>query len=316
MLNIVKKLSAKGIIGMNRRNIGYIGRYNSRKLYPLVDDKLQTKRIAERAGIIVPKLLGIVEYQFQNKINYIKKIINNFNGFVIKPSKGSGGKGILVITNRENDIFFKPNGQAVDFQDVIRHISNTLSGLYSLGGKSDVAMVEALVEFDPVFDRYSFEGVPDIRMIVFKGFPIMGMLRCSTRASDGKANLHQGAVGVGLNIATGTALNAVQYDKPINIHPDTQYNFSELAVPHWDVLLPLSASCYDITDLGYLGVDIVLDKNIGPMILELNARPGLAIQIANNCGLLPRLRKIEKMKGIKLSVDKRVEYAVNEFGIK
>ena len=315
MLKVASKLSAKGIIGMNQRNIGYIGKYNSRKLYPLVDDKLKTKIIAEDAGITVPKLLGTIVYQFQNNEKYLKKIIGNLSGFVIKPSKGSGGKGILVITRREGDIFFRPSGQPASVQDVIRHVSNTLSGLYSLGGNPDVAMVEALVEFDPVFDRYSFEGVPDIRMIVFKGFPVMGMLRCSTRASDGKANLHQGAVGVGLDIGTGTALNAVQFDKPIEAHPDTKYNFKELAVPHWDHLLPLSASCYDITNLGYLGVDIVLDKKIGPMILELNARPGLAIQIANNCGLLPRLKKIEAISDKKLSVEQRIEYSVREFGV-
>jgi alpha-L-glutamate ligase-like protein len=315
MFEVAKKLSAKGIIGMNRRNIGYIGKYNSRKLYPLVDDKLKTKIIAEEAGITVPKLLGTIEYQFQNNEKYLKKIIGDLSGFVIKPSKGSGGKGILVITGREGDTFFRPSGQPASFQDVVRHISNTLSGLYSLGGKPDIAMVEALVEFDPVFDRYSFEGVPDIRMIVFKGFPVMGMLRCSTRASDGKANLHQGAVGVGLDIGSGTALNAVQFDKPIDAHPDTKHSFKELAVPHWDDLLPLSASCYDITNLGYLGVDIVLDKKIGPMILELNARPGLAIQIANNCGLLPRLKKIEALPDEKRSVEQRIEYSVREFGV-
>ena len=315
MFNIAKKISAKGIIGMNQRNIGYIGKYNSRKLYPLVDDKLKTKIIAEEAGITVPKLLGTIVYQFQNNEKQLKKIIGDLSGFVIKPSKGSGGKGILVITRREGDIFFRPSGKPATMQDVIRHISNTLSGLYSLGGKPDVAMVEALVEFDPVFDRYSFEGVPDIRMIVFKGFPVMGMLRCSTKASDGKANLHQGAVGVGLDIATGTALNAVQFDRPIESHPDTKHNFTELAVPHWKKLLPLSASCYDITKLGYLGVDIVLDKKIGPMILELNERPGLAIQIANNCGLLPRLKKIEEMPDQSLSVEQRVEYSSKEFGV-
>jgi len=315
MFKIAKKISAKGIIGMNRRNIGYIGKYNSRKLYPLVDDKLKTKIIAEDAGITVPKLLGTIVYQFQNNEKQIKNIIKDLNGFVIKPSKGSGGKGILVITKREGDVYFRPSGQPATIQDIIRHISNTLSGLYSLGGKPDVAMIEALVEFDPVFERYSFEGVPDIRMIIFKGFPVMGMLRCSTRASDGKANLHQGAVGVGLDIGRGTALNAVQFDRPIEAHPDTKHSFKELAVPHWENLLPLSASCYDITNLGYLGVDIVLDKKIGPMILELNARPGLAIQIANNCGLLPRLQKIEKLSEQKLSVEERVQYSIREFSV-
>jgi predicted ATP-grasp superfamily ATP-dependent carboligase len=45
--------------------------------------------------------------------------------------------------------------------------------------------------------------------------------------------------------------------------------------------------------LGYLGVDIVLDPRRGPLLLEANARPGLAIQHANAAGLVPRLQEIE-----------------------
>jgi len=175
-----------------------------------------------------------------------------------------------------------------------------------------VAVVEELVEFDPVFERYSFEGVPDIRVVMYKGFPTMAMLRCSTRESDGKANLHQGAVGVGIDIGTGRALNAVQHDMPITRHPDTKYNFSQLQVPHWEKILPLAASCYEITDLGYLGVDIVLDKNRGPLILELNARSGLAIQIANDEGTLPRFDLIDKQEE-EMSPQERVEFAIKHF---
>ena len=35
-----------GIMGMNQRNVSYIGKYNKRSLYPLVDNKLLTKKIA------------------------------------------------------------------------------------------------------------------------------------------------------------------------------------------------------------------------------------------------------------------------------
>ena len=39
-------LSKIGVLGMNRRNVSYISRYNPRHLFPLVDDKLQTKELA------------------------------------------------------------------------------------------------------------------------------------------------------------------------------------------------------------------------------------------------------------------------------
>ena len=305
------KLKKLGILGMNKRNIHYIGRENDRKYYPLVDNKLKTKVIAENADIDVPKLLATVERQSQ--LRKLKDILDGHEKFVVKPAQGSGGKGILVIVNREGDTFFKPNGQRLELRDIHRDISNILSGLYSLGGKPDVAMIEQLVEFDPIFERYSYEGVPDIRVIIYKGYPAMAMLRCSTRESDGKANLHQGAVGVGIDMASGKALFAVQHDNPVMKHPDTGYDFSELEIPHWEKMLTLSASCYEVTHLGYLGVDIVLDKNLGPLILELNARPGLAIQIANRTGALKRFDMIDKQSD-KADITERVTFSMNHFG--
>ena len=296
---------------MNCRNLDYISKYNPRKLLPKVDNKLTTKHMAEEAGVDVPKLLGVVS--FQHDIKNLGALLEAHESFVIKPAQGSGGKGILVITGRDGDRYVKASGESLDFEDVNRHVSNILGGLYSLGGKSDVAMIESLIQADPVFNDYSFEGVPDIRMIVFRGFPIMAMLRLATRASDGKANLHQGAVGVGLDIATGKSLRAVQFDKPIQLHPDTQHNFDSLQVPHWDRLLQLTAACYGMTGLGYLGVDMVLDKNLGPQILELNARPGLAIQIANGCGIQPRLEKIEALPHWNLPIEERVAFSKKHF---
>ena len=305
------RLRDAGILSMNSRNLDYISEYNPRRLLPLVDDKLTTKRMAEKAGVDVPKLLGVIHYQ--SEISGLRDMLAPLNEFVIKPSKGSGGKGILVITGRDGDRYLKASGEAVTFEDINRHVSNTLGGLYSLGGKTDIAMIESLIVADDVFDRYSFEGVPDIRTIVFQGFPVMAMLRLATSMSDGKANLHQGAVGVGLDIATGKSLRAVQFDRPVDKHPDTGYDFSELQVPHWEKILHLSAACHEMTDLGYLGVDLVLDKNLGPLILELNARPGLAIQIANGTGLRPRLENICSLRKHDLPIAERVAYSMEHF---
>ena len=57
--------------------------------------------------------------------------------------------------------------------------------------------------------------------------------------------------------------------------------------------MPACADVARAVGLGYIGVDIVVDVNEGPMLLEANARPGLAIQIANGRGLLPRLEAID-----------------------
>ncbi len=303
MITSPAKLKKNKILGMNSRNIEYIARYNARHLYPLVDDKLKTKRSAKNAGIAVPELLGVIESQWQLK--NLHGMIGNWDKFVIKPTRGSGGKGILVITGRDSELYVKPNGSKLDLAAIRRHINNILSGLYSLGGKPDCVMLEALIEYDAVFNDYTYEGVPDLRIIVFKGFPVMAMLRCSTHASDGRANLHQGAIGVGLDLITGHSLFAVQHDRPIEKHPDTDKSFSELEIPGWDNILELASSCYEMTGLGYIGCDIVLDKQQGPVILELNARPGLAIQLASGHGLLERLHYVEGLDAETLELPPR-----------
>ncbi|AZQ10648.1 MULTISPECIES: alpha-L-glutamate ligase-like protein [Shewanella] len=306
------ELRRAGVLNMNKRNIDYIGRYNPRKYYKRVDDKLTTKQLALANDIAVPDLIGVVKEQ--HEIADIPEMVLDRSGFVIKPAKGSGGKGILVITKVENGRYFKPSGNEVTPSEIDRHVSNILSGLFSLGGKPDVAIVEGLIQFDPVFDGFSYEGVPDIRLIVFKGYPVMGMLRLSTAASDGKANLHQGAVGVGIDIATGKGLRAVQFNEPIEFHPDTGRRLMDIQVPDWDVLLRTASSAYEMCELGYLGTDMVLDSEKGPLLLELNARPGLAIQIANGKGLLPRLKHVESLGNHTPSVDDRVAYAKIHFG--
>jgi alpha-L-glutamate ligase-like protein len=300
-----------GIIGMNQRNFGLIARYNPRRLYPLVDDKLKTKLLAQKAAITVPKLLGTLHYQHDVKL--LGEILRPHAQFVIKPVKGSGGKGILVIIEHDHHLYYKPSGDAIQLTDIERHVSNILSGLHSLGGKPDTVMIESLIQLDPVFSGYSYEGIPDIRIIVFRGYPIMAMLRLTTHASDGKANLHQGAVGVGIDMGTGKALHAVQHGESVSYHPDTRKTFSELVIPHWDKLLQLAAACYEMTGLGYLGADLVLDRDQGPMIIELNARPGLSIQVANYAGLAPRIAVIEAIVSIDPDPILRAAFSKRQF---
>lgn len=288
-----RPLRDKGVMGLNERNISYINRYNSRHLYPRVDDKLKTKLLAERYRINTPELLGVI--RSHGEIKRLSEVQPATGGFAIKPSKGSGGKGILVIQQHDGERYQKASGEWIDRSRVERHLSNLISGLYSLGGSPDVAIIERLINFDPAYSDFTFEGVPDIRVIVFKGYPVMAMMRLSTKSSDGKANLHQGAIGVGLDLATGKATRAVQHDRPVMEHPDTGQALSELIIPDWQHLLTLAASCYDMAGLGYLGADLVLDKDYGPQLLELNARPGLAIQLANGCGLKPRLALVETL---------------------
>lgn len=307
------KLDRLGMLNMNRRNVDYISRYNNRTSYPLVDNKLKTKLAVAEYGVSTPKLLQVVRRQ--HEISGFREMADGMNGFAVKPAKGSGGKGITIISGRDGDEFIKASGVKVPLSYLERHLSNILAGLYSLAGTPDVAIVEDLVESIPSLARYSFQGVPDIRIVVFQGYPVMAMLRLATRASDGKANLHQGAVGVGLNIANGHGLNAVQFNRPVSTHPDVGLALKNIVIEDWGQMLAMAAKCYEATGLGYMGVDLVVDVKKGPLLLELNARPGLAIQMANGCGLLPRLRQIEALRKPHFTPEERAAFAMDCFGV-
>ena len=310
----LKKLKALGIMGMNARNRKYITGNNPRKLYPLVDDKLQTKKIARQYNIAVPELYGVIETVREIKTK-LPQILEKCDEFVIKPSKGSGGRGILVVTGRTPNGFTKPNGDIITDREIFNHVSNTLSGLYSLGGQLDRAMIEYRVKFSDVFKDISYQGIPDVRLIIYKGYPVMGMLRLATKESDGKANLHQGAIGAGIDINTGLTLGGVSHDKSVTIHPDTGFSINNVQIPHWQEILEICAGCFEMTGMGYIGADIVLDKELGPLILELNARPGLAIQIANGQGMRKRLDRVDESGDTTWTKEERVKWSRKEFSV-
>ena len=313
-----KALSDKGIMGINRRNADYVLKYNKRSLYPIVDDKIITKERAIAAGIHVPEMYGIIETEKQ--IEKLDQIIGGRNDFVIKPAQGAGGDGILVIADRFEGRYRTVSGKIISRDEIEQQLSNILSGLYSLGGHRDRALIEYRVTPDPIFKSISYEGVPDIRIIVLMGYPVMAMLRLPTRQSSGKANLHQGAIGVGVDLATGVTLRGTWLNNKISKHPDTTNAVDGVQLPNWDGFMKLAASCYELCGLGYIGVDMVLDEDKGPLILELNARPGLNIQIANDCGLTHRAHAIEahledlQKRSVQESAQQRVRFSQELFG--
>ncbi len=312
MWNIYRSLHKGGVLSINRRNSDYVLRYNRRHLYPLVDDKIKTKRLAIQSGIAVPPLYELIETEHQ--IKKLEELLQPYADFVIKPARGAGGDGIIVISEKVLGRYRQINGRLLTTQEISYHLSCLLSGAYSLGGHPDYAIIEHRVIVDPVFAEVSYEGIPDIRIINLLGYPAMAMVRLPTRLSGGKANLHQGAIGIGVDIATGLTLGGVFHNDTIDYHPDTLKPIVDLQVPYWDKILEISASCYELTGLGYLGVDIVLDKEHGPLMLELNARPGLNIQIANREGVLHRYQTIEaRARGGKESIPARVAFSKQQF---
>ena len=316
---IFRDLEELGILGINNRVGRYILRHNKRSNYPLVDDKVLTAKRAETWGIAMPQNYMIIENYGSLKNFHLK--IQNYESFVIKPANGSQGNGIIVIKEiikeERNGITRilcrRSNDKLMDIEEVKHHISGILSGLYSLKGHSDTAIIQAKIDKHSIFDNYSYGGIPDIRVIVFEGYPVMSMVRLPTKSSDGRANLHQGAIGAGINLSDGSTNNAVIKNQVVDIHPDTGHKLVGLKIPFWRESLELAAQCYDMVELGYLGADIVLTPDQGPILLELNARPGLGIQIANLAGLVPRLEKIRLKAPKNLLAHERVDFSMKNF---
>ncbi|HRY82544.1 MAG TPA: sugar-transfer associated ATP-grasp domain-containing protein [Candidatus Moranbacteria bacterium] len=306
------KLSRQ-ILGMNSRNLEYIRPFNLARAKKIADNKLLSKKILKDNNLAVPQLLAKIR-------NYAE--LENFDwqtlpeSFALKPNRGFGGEGILVVYGKkknQTDVWIKADRSLVSIEDLKAHIRNILDGSFSLSGTPDIAFFEERLQLLKLFKPYCYKGIPDIRVIVFNKVPLMAMLRLPTKNSSGKANLQQGAIGVGIDMATGTTTTAVSgKNKFIEYAPDTRLLLSGIRIPYWNDILKLAVRAQELSGLGFLGADIAIDKIKGPTIIELNARPGLSIQIANLSGLKERLKKAA---GIKIkTVEKGVRVGKDLFG--
>jgi alpha-L-glutamate ligase-like protein len=304
---------SRTLLGMNARNLDYVRRYNHAQGRRFADQKLKCKVALKKNGLPVSKLVA--------KINSSESL-ENFDwqmlpsSFALKPNRGFGGEGIVVVYAKKkgrDDAWVKADGSLITIADLKNHVQNILDGTFSLSNKPDIAFFEERLKLLKLFKPYTWKGIPDIRVIVFNRVPVMAMLRLPTQDSGGKANLHQGAIGVGIDMANGTTTSAiVGKGRIIEYAPKTRLLLSGIKIPRWKEILTMAVKAQEVSGLGFLGADIAIDRDAGPVILELNARPGLSIQLANMAGLKERL---ERVKGVKIkSVDHGVRVGMNLFG--
>lgn len=301
------------ILGMNARNLDYVRRYNKKRAKKLADDKIRSKRALYKASLPVPRLLAKVR-TLEELENFDWNILPS--SFALKPNRGFGGEGIVVVFGRKKgrpDAWVKSDGSVVTIEDLKNHIRNIIDGSFSLSNTPDIAFFEERLTLLKLFKPYSFKGIPDIRVIVFNKVPVMAMLRLPTRESKGKANLHQGAIGVGIDLATGVTTTAITgIGNYVEYAPGTRLLLSGVRIPYWKDILRMAIKAQEVSGLGYLGADVAIDRERGPVFLELNARPGLSIQIANQAGLKERLEKVKNLK-IK-SVERGMRLGMDLFG--
>lgn len=284
---------SKNIMGMNARNYLYIKQYNLPSRIKIADDKLLTKELLTKNRIPTPDLLAA--FHNRNEVYRFKWKLPE-HGFVIKPARGYGGAGILPIMEWFGEQAITVTGERYTKEQLISHLLDILEGSYSLQFLPDNAFIENIITPDLFFKKLAPKGLTDIRVIVFNGIPVMAMIRIPTKESKGKANLHQGAIACGIDIRTGVTTFGVCRNKLVDFIPGTKIKVKGIRIPRWEEILLLAVKTQRVIGLGYTGVDIVLDGLLGPAILEVNARPGLSIQIANQASLRTRLERVEHME--------------------
>jgi len=305
--------NSRKVLGMNSRNLEYIRPFNLRRAKRLADDKIFSKKILKKADIPVPMLLAKISSREELESFDWNSLPESF---ALKPNRGFGGEGIVVVygkSKKKTDAWIKADRSYVTIDDLKTHIQNVLDGSYSLSGTPDIAFFEERLTLLKLFKPYAFRGIPDIRVIVFNKVPVMAMLRLPTKESHGKANLQQGAIGVGIDMATGITTSAISgKNNFIEKLPESRLTLSGIKIPYWKDILVLAARAQEVSGLGFLGADIAIDKEHGPVILELNARPGLSIQLANMAGLK---RRLERVAGLKIkTIEKGVRVGMDLFG--
>lgn len=277
----IKMENPLGVMGLNRRNLELIYPNNQRKHYSLADDKVKTKEILHRNDIACAETYTIIR-----KVSEIKKKwaqCESKHAMAIKPANGCGGGGIKILKKTPDGVW-KSAGKPISQQQIFQHITSIVSGLFSMSS-SDSCLIEECIIPHPFFAEIYDDGVPDFRIITLKNQPVMAMLRMPTSKSDGKANLHQNGVGIGVDLDQGRLTQVFDGKKYMNHHPDNPNNVNGKPIPFWNEMIALAIETSKAFPLDYLGIDLVLDAEKGPQIMEVNVRPGLGIQLVNKCGL-------------------------------
>ncbi len=304
-------LGHRGVLGLNARNLLYIKPFNPRKAVAFADDKLKTKAFLSARGVPVARMYARIENVRQLREFDFASLPDEC---VLKPNYGFGGEGILVLRGRDkNGDFLVQGKRPITRQQMLEHIEDILDGKFSVNGLPDTAFFEKILVSDDGFALFRPAGLPDIRIIVFNLVPVMAMLRIPTAQSGGKANVHLGGIGIGIDIANGKTTHAVQYNRLIDELPHGGKP-SGHAIPYWEEMLLVASRIQYITNIGYLAVDLTVDEEQGPVLLEVNARAGLMVQVAN---LAPLRSRLERVTGLKVATPERgVRIAQDLFGEK
>lgn len=279
------------ILGMNARQFYTKLNPSSAKQYGF--SKLRAKELLIKHDIPTAQVYHVVES--------LKDVENLFwenipTPFVIKPASGSAGKGIWIIKKKMPDKLEWRNfdGEKITIDDLNLHVNNILDGEFSTWGSQHRAIIEEMIPAHPTLAKYAYKGTPDIRVIIFNSVPVMAMTRIPTKESEGRANLDRGAIGLGIDLATGiTTYGVYGKSEQISHFPNSKKKVNGIIIPEWSKVLETAVKAANAAGFMFMGADLFIHPEKGPMIVELNGFPGLSIQLANRTGLKRRLERVE-----------------------
>ena len=281
------------VLGMNHRN-AVIQRHNPRSAIRRVNQKFRTKQRLAAAGVPVPETLALIGSR-DELAGFDTASLPD--AFAVKPDRGRRGEGVVLVDGRTGEDWRQLNGEMLTPALLRHHVARIMDGEMSLeGNEGDAALFEPLIRTHPDFARMVPYGLPDIRIICFGDVPLMAMTRLPTIRSRGRANLHQGAVGAAIRLDSGEIFRARLGSRAIDAHPSTGQALIGQRIPLWADILRAARRCSAALDLGYLGVDLVIDATRGVLVLECNAYPGLEIQNVNGAGLADRLEIAQRWR--------------------
>lgn len=271
------------VLGLNRRN-AHIARVNDRRPIWLAKDKLATKERLEGEGIPTAPTLAVLPNA---------RAVRAFDWdtlpdqWVMKPARGSRGLGVWVVTGASGEGRHRRwhvGGRRLRRSQLRRAASSIVYGDAS-DTEDDVAMIEPLLRSPGALAEVADVGLPDIRIVCDGALPLLAMMRIPTHASGGRGNLHQGGVGAAVDMVSGRVTRTLLDGRAGAFHPDTGHPIVGLQIPNWSSIVSMSTRCAAATELGYVGVDVVVDERYGPLVLEVNSHPGLEIQNVAKRGL-------------------------------
>ncbi len=279
-----------GLLWQNARNLNYIKGSNFAVARKMADSKLKTKEFLKSKWVSVPETLYIIKKYKDINSEILEKLEPPF---VVKPNNWYGWKWILIFDSKDSLWNFVSNTWEIYDKDrMLNHFSYILDWFFSLSGTRDKVLIERKIILSNEIDLLWKYWLPDIRVIVYNMVPVIAMLRVPTKESDWKANLHGGACWVGIDIWTWKLTFITRKSKIIKSIPWI-WDVRWIKIPSWEKMLKLAVKVQQITKIKYLWCDIVLDEKLWPLLLEMNIRAGLEVQISNLAPLKSRLDRVE-----------------------